>query len=247
MGDDSVSEIGDDEAKAFLESLGRDVMSGGDELQEDGLSGNPHFFVIVNNVAKKHNVGQMVRSASAFGVKSMLIAGSPKNAQFFGAQGTEKKVNIKFFGKVEEAVEFARIQQKCQIVGVEIKDGARSISEEPFHPGQNVAFMFGNEGSGLTEAQCAKCDLFVYIPQFGDGTASLNVAVAASIVFHRFASWAKYPEHARRGEKFVIKEIAPKRGIESIEDAKKHLARQRERVKKDAAANLDQTHGLSTA
>lgn len=36
------------------------------------------------------------------------------------------------------------------------------------------------------------------------GTASLNVCVAASIVFHHFALWAGYPEHPRVGEKFVV-------------------------------------------
>ena len=30
------------------------------------------------------------------------------------------------------------------------------------------------------------CDFFVYIPQYGGGTASLNVTVAASIVLHHF-------------------------------------------------------------
>ena len=31
------------------------------------------------------------------------------------------------------------------------------------------------------------CDFFVYIPQYGGGTASLNVTVAASIVLQHFA------------------------------------------------------------
>ncbi len=31
------------------------------------------------------------------------------------------------------------------------------------------------------------CDFFVYIPQYGAGTGSLNVTVAASIVLHHFA------------------------------------------------------------
>lgn len=39
---------------------------------------------------------------------------------------------------------------------------------------------------GLSEKECEICDFFVYIPQYGGGTASLNVTVAASIVLHHF-------------------------------------------------------------
>ncbi len=64
--------------------------------------------------------------------------------------------------------------------------------------------MLGNEGSGLSPKQMALCDEFVYIPQYGVGTASLNVAVACSIVLHHFACWAGYPEREREGFKFVV-------------------------------------------
>jgi len=46
----------------------------------------------------------------------------------------------------------------------------------------------------------------VYIRQYGSGTASLNVSVAASIVMHHFAMWANYDERAREGEKFLVGE-----------------------------------------
>lgn len=42
----------------------------------------------------------------------------------------------------------------------------------------------------MNPKQLALCDSFLYIPQHGPGTASLNVAVAASIVLHTFALWA---------------------------------------------------------
>lgn len=49
------------------------------------------------------------------------------------------------------------------------------------------------QGSGMSSAQVAICDDFVYIPQYGGGTASLNVTVAASIILQSFALWAKLP------------------------------------------------------
>ena len=55
--------------------------------------------------------------------------------------------------------------------------------------------MLGNEGQGLSPKQISLCDSFVYIPQHGCGTASLNVAVACSIVLHHFALWAGETGH----------------------------------------------------
>ena len=62
----------------------------------------------------------------------------------------------------------------------------------------------GLQGSGLSEAQIRHCDSFVYISQYGPGTASLNVYVAASIVLHHFALWAGYSERSRTGGKFDL-------------------------------------------
>ncbi len=45
------------------------------------------------------------------------------------------------------------------------------------------------QGTGMSARQIRACDGFVYIAQFGKGTASLNVAVAGSIVMHRFGLW----------------------------------------------------------
>ena len=62
------------------------------------------------------------------------------------------------------------------------------------------------QGTGLSQGQVQLCDTFVYIQQYGAGTASLNVSVAASIVLHHFALWAGYQERSRHGEKFDVGE-----------------------------------------
>ena len=89
-------------------------------------------------------------------------------------------------------------QRGARILGVEIAPSAVSVATLPFSG--PTAFILGNEGSGMSAAQCAVCDGFVYIPQHGPGTASLNVAVAAGIVLHRFAEWACYAEAGRDAE-----------------------------------------------
>ena len=70
---------------------------------------------------------------------------------------------------------------------------------------QHQAFMTSaRQGTGLSADELAACDALVYIPQHGAGTASLNVAVAASIVLHHFAVWAGYAERSRTGAKFDV-------------------------------------------
>ena len=69
-----------------------------------------------------------------------------------------------------------------------IAASAVSVEAEPWDG--DVALMLGNEGAGMSGPQLAACDRFVYVAQHGAGTASLNVAVAASIVLHRFDAWA---------------------------------------------------------
>lgn len=61
-----------------------------------------------------------------------------------------------------------------------------------------------SQGSGLSAKQLQACDKLVYIPQFGPGTASLNVNVAAAIVLHQFTVWAGYAERPRAGQKYVV-------------------------------------------
>lgn len=66
------------------------------------------------------------------------------------------------------------------------------------------------QGAGLSAKQISLCDDFVYIPQYGAGTASLNVSTAAAIVLHHFALWAAYPEQGRHGQKFIVAEKSVK-------------------------------------
>ncbi|OAY63306.1 23S rRNA (guanosine-2'-O-)-methyltransferase RlmB [Ananas comosus] len=146
--------------------------------------------VVVHNVAKRHNVGTLARSAAAFGVS-------------------------------EE-------ERDYDICGVEIVDGAMPVTDHPFR--KSTAFLLGNEGTGLSERECEICDFFVYIPQYGGGTASLNVTVAASIVLHHFGVWAGFPERVREGNKFVVAEKPSKQArrnycaesIEAIVEERKH-------------------------
>merc|ERR1711953_1010392 len=101
--------------------------------------------------------------------------------------------------------------------------------------------MLGNEGAGMTDAQRAICDFFVYIPQHSGATASLNVAIAGSIVLHHFAVWAGMKEHDRKGEKFVVEHRSSLDRFENPTDFEKSgIERKRaERCRKRQLADTD--------
>ena len=99
--------------------------------------------------------------------------------------------------------ELEELAAPVRIIGVEIDETAVDI-EEAVESGQqqqhtisgdcyfkgDTVFMMGNEGSGMNDKQMSLCDGFVKIKQYGGGTASLNVNVAAGVVLHRFHQWA---------------------------------------------------------
>lgn len=81
---------------------------------------------------------------------------------------------------------------------------AKSVMDRPFSFGRNSAFVFGNEGGGLSSSQRRLCDEFLYIPQYASGgMSSINVACCSAIVLQTFAHWAEYPESTIRNEKFL--------------------------------------------
>lgn len=157
--------------------------------------------MIVHNVAKKHNIGTLARSCTAFKVAQMCLVGS-RHYNTFGSHGSAAHVPLAYFVTLDECCAWLRQHKGCEIIGIEITDAANAVNTHPFHG--NTAFMLGNEGTGLSEHQLKLCDSFVYIPQHGHGTASLNVTVAASIVLHHFAIWAGYQECSRHGAKYDV-------------------------------------------
>lgn len=133
----------------------------------------------------------------------------------------------------------------ARILGVEITSDALSVADEPFD-GPTV-LMMGNEGHGLTDKQKAVCDGFVYIPHFGNGTASLNVSVAAGVVMHRFASWARYTEHKREegADKFLV-EKGPDPATRPRTEAELALREER-RARREAKAAEAAEQGSSSS
>jgi tRNA G18 (ribose-2'-O)-methylase SpoU len=160
----------------------------------------PSSILVLHNVAKKKNFGELIRTAAALGATEIVVVGAQK-LQSFGAHGCANHMRFCHFDKFADAVAYLHNVRGCTITGVEITPDARPVQSHPF--AGSTAFLMGNEGQGLTPSQIAQCDNFVYIPQHSDATASLNVNAACAVVLHQFAMWAALPEATRDGYKYV--------------------------------------------
>lgn len=170
----------------------------------------PRFYVLLHNLSKPRNLGMVVRSAAAFNAEKIVLVAkglrSKKRTKLmtdfgllFGDKGCAKRMSYEVYPSLAAAKQ-AFIIQGLSVCGVEITSSSAAVQSHPFRG--DTVFVLGNEGDGLIDAVKQICDYFVYIQQYSDHTASLNVAVSASIVFHHFALWAEYPVTAIHGEKF---------------------------------------------
>jgi tRNA G18 (ribose-2'-O)-methylase SpoU len=164
--------------------------------------GRPVCWVILFNLVKQRNVGNLMRTAVALGARLLVTVGAQR-LLFLGAKGTRDFIPVRPVATLADARALA-VDAGLSVCGVEITPEARPIGALPFRGG--TAFILGNEGDGLSPAAKAVCDHFVYIPQHSVGTASLNVAAAAAIVLQRFAEWAAFREAPRAAgvDKFAV-------------------------------------------
>jgi tRNA G18 (ribose-2'-O)-methylase SpoU len=157
----------------------------------------PEMHLVITNISKRANVRRLLQTAAAMRCASVLVVG--QRSFDFSPDGKDLPpclhqcvragiLPIRRFPSWEDCVSHLK-QNQIRLVGVEIHQDARPI--EAFFDDRHTAFLMGNEGDGLNAKQMKSCDAFVRIPQYGEGTASLNVYVAASIVLHRFHHWQR--------------------------------------------------------
>jgi len=161
------------------------------------LEGNKpfRFKLIIFNLVKNHNVGTLMRTAYAFGCNEVIVVGR-KRFKVTGASGTAMIQAQRHFFSMAEAVSYCR-HEGFAIYGVEI--GGENINSKRFD--EDVAFVMGNEGRGLSDA-ASFCQRLVSIPQWG-GVPSLNVSVAGGIVMHAFQSQQNIPTAKVAGQHYM--------------------------------------------
>lgn len=141
-----------------------------------------NFALLIFNIKSNTNIGQLIRTANAFGAKEICVVGRKKFSTY-GNKSTSSTTKFRHFYQIDEAIDHYK-NLEFDIVGIEITDSSTSINKKKFV--NDSVFILGNEGSGIHENVLSKCDYCVFIPQFGSG-ASINVNAACAIVFNSFS------------------------------------------------------------
>ena len=180
---------------------------------------NPSSYVVVSNLQSGANIGNILRSASIFGCEECIVVGQ-RRYRLTGEHGSRLDLPRRHMWSHADVKEYLH-GKGVRIYGIEIMENATPVMRYDADTGivhfpfnreyTGSAFIFGNEGNGLSAKQRAICDEFVFVPQQrggtrvggGGGSASLNVACAAAVILQAYCMWAGYSSARREGEKFT--------------------------------------------
>ena len=169
---------------------------------------SPRLYLVICNIQKIANVKAMLLAGVAFGCTEILMVGQEKNSQrkdMFPAPFQEavqkEQIRLRRFAKWKECVEYME-RQGLFLIGVEIDEKSRLLNDDYFHQNfsdtqkdhnrsTDIGILMGNEGQGIQPAHIKNCSALIRLPQWGSGTASMNVNVATNIVLYRFQKWKR--------------------------------------------------------
>jgi TrmH family RNA methyltransferase len=141
--------------------------------------------VILDRVQDPGNVGSILRSASAFGFKQVvLLTGT---ASVWSPKVVRAAMGAHFGLHLLEGLRESDLSDLAMPLFVTSSHGGQALELLPkSKTDKPIAWIFGNEGQGVSATLLEKADCRVCIAQPG-GEESLNVAAAAAICLHATA------------------------------------------------------------
>lgn len=144
---------------------------------------NP-VIAVLENIRSAYNVGSVFRTGDAFLIESVFITGytarPPHKEIAKTALGAEDTVSWRYFSTAGQAIDHLK-EAGYSVWAVEQAENSHPLKNIQELGCDKMAFVFGNEVSGVEEGTLSLCDGCVEIPQMGM-KHSLNISVAAGIV-----------------------------------------------------------------
>lgn len=148
------------------------------EKSMDGFS-----LAILDGIEDPHNIGAIIRSADASGVKAVFLP----QRRSAGLTATVAKVSAGALAsmKVVRITNIVSTLEKLKdrgfwVVGMSL-EGATDIFKSDLK--RPLAIVIGSEGEGISRLVGEHCDMLVKIPMAGT-VQSLNASVASGVVFY---------------------------------------------------------------
>lgn len=135
-----------------------------------------YFAIGIEGANKPGNLGNLVRTAHAFGAAFAFTINSQLTGlvQKFDTAKAETAMPVFEFADLDGL----QLPRHCRLVGVELCDQALDLPS--FHHPHQAAYILGGERHSLSQATLDRCDFVVKIPT----RFSLNVATAGAIVMY---------------------------------------------------------------
>ena len=151
-----------------------------------------YFGIGVERISKPGNVGNLMRTAHAFGA-SFFFAIDPepdlRETKLVDTSGATLHLPL----YIHERVADFTLPRDCMLVGVELTDDAVELPS--FRHPSRAAYVLGPERDSLSPALLARCDHVVKIPM----SFCINVGVAGALVMYdRMISLGRFAERPVR-------------------------------------------------
>jgi tRNA G18 (ribose-2'-O)-methylase SpoU len=139
-------------------------------------AGRGYFAIGAERMSKSLNLGNLMRSAHAFGAAFTFTIGATYSALEAMADTSRGGLHLPHYDwrSVDDMV----LPRGCKLVGVELLDDAVDLPHFQ-HPAR-AAYVLGPEMGSLSDELIARCDVTVKIPT----RFCVNVAMAGAIVMY---------------------------------------------------------------
>lgn len=136
-----------------------------------------YFGIGVEGISKEQNLGNLVRSAHAFGASFFFVIRPALDVKAVRSSDTSGAFDhMPFY--VWDSVEAMELPKGCQLVGLEFIDGAADLPS--FRHPIRAAYVLGPEMGDLSPEMLARCEHVVKIPM----KFCINVGVAGALVMY---------------------------------------------------------------
>lgn len=135
-----------------------------------------YFGIGVEGISKSVNLGNLLRSANAFGASFVFTIGADARALEMRSDTSRADTHLPLYHW--PTLEEMRLPKGCSLVGIELLGEAADLPSFP-HP-LRAAYVLGPERGRLTPELIARCHHLVRIPT----AFSLNVATAGAITMY---------------------------------------------------------------
>ncbi len=149
------------------------------ELKKDAVTSKEIFSVLLEAIQDPGNLGSILRSAAAASIRDVYL--SPQCADAWSPKTLRAAMGAHFFLRIHEDSDLQKVARQFPgtVIATSIQ-ATRNLFEIPL--AGPTAFVFGNEGAGLSKKMIQASDENIIIPMPGK-TESLNAAAAAAICF----------------------------------------------------------------